>query len=122
MEETKNTSRAKLDLFLWIVIAILIVMGVVANSYFKETVWSLRFTVGIVLGGGLFGLALLTTQGRRFWSFSKEARMELRKVVWPTRDETIKTTAVIAALVFAMSLVLWALDSVLLWLVSLFTR
>ena len=122
MEETKNTLHSKLDLFYWLTIAVLIAAGVVANYYFREMAWSLRFAVGIVLGCGLLGLAVLTSQGKRLWSFSKEARMELRKVVWPTRDETVKTTAVIAALVFAMALILWALDSILLWLVSLFTR
>ena len=47
--------------------------------------------------------------------------MELRKVVWPTRDETVKTTAVVAALVFVAAIVLWAMDSILLWVIKLLT-
>ena len=93
-----------------------------ANYYFMESAWSLRFALWIILVCVLVGLAAFTTQGKRLWLFAKDARMELRKVIWPTRDETVKTTAVIAALVFVASIILWILDSLLLWIVSWFTK
>ena len=117
-----NTSRSKLDVLLWALVLILIAAGVFANYYFSESAWSLRFASGIVLAAILFGLAALTARGKKIWAFIKDAKMELHKVVWPTRDETVKTTAVVAALVFAMSVVLWCIDSVLLWAVSWLTR
>ncbi len=122
MEETKNASRSNLDLLWWVTVSLLIAAGAFANYYFMEVPWSIRFAVGIVLACMVLGLAALTSQGKRIWAFSKEARMELRKVVWPTRDETVKTTAIVAVLVFAMSLILWALDSILLWVVGWVTR
>ena len=122
MEETKIVSRSKLDIFIWLLILALTASGIYANYYFRELVWSIRFASGIGLASVLIGLAALTAKGKRFWAFSKEARMELRKVAWPTRDETVKTTAVVAVLVFAMSIILWALDTVLLWLVSWLTK
>ncbi|MDR1057153.1 MAG: preprotein translocase subunit SecE [Coxiellaceae bacterium] len=122
MEETKSVSHSKLDVLCWILVCILILTGIAANYYFRELIWSLRFAVWIVLVGVLLGLAALTTQGRKIWGFIKNAQIELRKVVWPTREETVKTTAIVALLVFIMSLILWAFDSILLWIISCFTR
>jgi preprotein translocase subunit SecE len=50
---------------------------------------------------------------------AKEARVEIRKVVWPTRQETTQTTLIVVAVVLVMALVLWGLDSLLGWLISL---
>jgi preprotein translocase subunit SecE len=122
MEENKTTSSLNRDIIFWALIAILLIAGIVASVHFREVVWSIRFALWIVLAGILLGLAYLTAQGKRFLTFVKSARMELYKVVWPTRDETVKTTAVVAVLVFAMSLILWMLDSFLLWIVGWFTR
>ncbi len=60
-------------------------------------------------------IAFQTSQGRKAWDFIQEARMELRKVVWPTRQEVIQTTLLIIAMVVITSLLLWAVDSFLLW-------
>lgn len=122
MEVTKTTASPKKDLFFWIIIVALVASAIFANGYFKELAWALRFSLWILLIGVVIGLALLTTQGRQLWTFIKNAQIELRKVVWPSRDETVKTTAIVAALVFAMSIILWVLDSSLLKLVSWFTK
>ena len=58
-------------------------------------------------------------QGKRFIAFAKESRVEIRKVVWPTRQETQQTTLVVVAIVLIAALILWALDSLLGWLVSI---
>jgi preprotein translocase subunit SecE len=49
----------------------------------------------------------------------KEARGEIRKVVWPTRQETTQTTLIVVVVVLVMALLLWGLDSLLGWLVSM---
>ena len=122
MEGTKTTSSSKKDLFFWIVIVILVIAGIFANAYFKELAWALRFSSWILLIGVVIGLAILTSQGKKLWIFMKNAQIELRKVVWPSREETIKTTAIVAALVFTMSIILWVVDSSLLKLVGWFTK
>lgn len=122
MEEIKIVSHPKSDKVYWLLIFVLVVLGIVANSYFKDVSWAIRFAFGIVVASALFGLAAITTQGKRTWTFIKNAQIELRKVVWPTREETVKITLVVAALVFAMSLILWVVDSFLLWLVGWFTK
>ena len=64
-------------------------------------------------------LALQTAQGAAFWELAKAARTEIRKVVWPTRQETTQTTAVVVLVVIVMALILWGLDTLLGWLASL---
>ena len=79
---------------------------------------ALPLRVLMVLGGtgAGFGIAMTSTQGHRLWHFIQGSRVEIRKVVWPTRTETTQTS--IAVLVFAliMAMFFWALDSGLLWL------
>jgi preprotein translocase subunit SecE len=57
-----------------------------------------------------------TWYGREFWQFAIAARIELRKVVWPGRDETVKTTYVVFIFAIVMGLFFWALDWALTWL------
>ncbi|WP_371358307.1 preprotein translocase subunit SecE, partial [Salmonella sp. E393-2] len=64
-------------------------------------------------------LALQTAKGQAFFSPAKEARVEIRKVVWPSRQETTQTTLIVVAVVLVMALLLWGLDSLLGWLVSM---
>lgn len=61
------------------------------------------------------GLAAMTDKGREFVSYGKEARVELRKIVWPTRQERLQTTLVVFVVVAIMAILLWAFD----WILSL---
>jgi len=69
---------------------------------------------GILLGGAV--AAFFTETGRRFVVFTREAMVELKKVVWPTRKETVQTTATVFAFVVAMAIFLWISDKMLEWL------
>jgi preprotein translocase subunit SecE len=109
------------DAIKWISIAILVCAGIVANIYFREIAWSLRLAAWIILMIIVAGVALQTVQGRQFQSFAKDARVELRKVVWPTRKETVQFTAGVVVMVVVMALALWLIDSALLWIVKWFT-
>lgn len=113
--------HSKRDIVLWLLIAILLGAGIGAYYYFNQIAWALRVAGALVLVCILIAIASQTTQGKLVWKFSKEARGELRKVVWPTRQETIQTTMVIVALVIVMALILWGVDSILLWAVSWFS-
>jgi len=66
-------------------------------------------------------IALLTSKGKATVAFAREARTEVRKVVWPTRQETLHTTLIVAAVTAVMSLILWGLDGILVRLVSFIT-
>ena len=67
------------------------------------------------------GVAYQTALGKSLWSYVVGSRIELRKVVWPTRQESIQATLMIAVVVLLMALLLWGLDSLLLWGVETLT-
>ncbi len=67
-------------------------------------------------------LFFFTDQGKRFNTFLHASRAELRKVVWPTRQETVRTTLLVVVMVVIAGLFLWAVDSLLLWMVSFLTK
>lgn len=108
------TQRIHKDIALWMLIIILITGGIVANYYFANIAGALRLAGWIILACVLIGLFYLTIDGKRLFKFANEAKVELYKVVWPNRQETVQTTMIIAGLVIFMSLILWGLDSLLL--------
>lgn len=65
------------------------------------------------------GVVWFTAPGRRFYAFSQESVVEARKVVWPTRKETLQMTGVVVVFVIVMALFLWLVDGTLTWLVNL---
>lgn len=107
-----------LDWLKWSVVTALLVGGVVGNWYFAEV--SLLVRVIAILAAAVLAavIAVQTDRGRSIWSLIKEARTEVRRVVWPTNQETTQTTLVVLVIVLVFSLILWGLDSLLSWIVS----
>ena len=102
-----------------LVAMLLVIAGVAGYYYFADAptvVRVLSVIAGIVLAGLLAGTS---GPGRQFFGFALDARDEAKKVVWPTRKETIQMTGVVMLFVFVMALFLWAVDSILGWLVKL---
>lgn len=114
--EGKDT---RFDMLKWLVVAALVVVGVVGNQYFSAEPILYRVLALLVVSAVAGVIALQTSKGQAFWVLAKEARVEIRKVVWPTRQETTQTTLIVVAVVLVMALLLWGLDSLLGWLVSL---
>ena len=108
----------RLDSLKWAVVAIVVAVGVYGNYYFSAEPLLYRVLGLLVLAAGGGFLALQTLKGRALWELAKEAKVEIRKVVWPTRQETVQTTLVVVAVVLIMGLILWALDSLLGWIIS----
>ena len=93
----------------------------VGNYMFAEQsilVRALAVIAAIVIAGLV---AMQTVKGRTAVAFAKESRTEVRKVVWPTRQEAVQTTGIVLVATLIMSLLLWGLDSVLFWVVGLIT-
>jgi preprotein translocase subunit SecE len=109
------------DSIKWILIIALFIIALWANYHYSEIDWPLRLAGWIILACVALGIASQTAIGRKAWNFSKDARNELRKVVWPTRQETIQTTMIIVAMVVVMALILWGIDSTLLSIVGWLT-
>jgi preprotein translocase subunit SecE len=103
-----------------LLLAVLLVISGVAGFYYladaPTVVRALSVIVGIVLAGVVAGMS---GPGKQFFGFARDARDEAKKVVWPTRKETIQMTGVVMLFVIVMALFLWAVDSILLWLVKL---
>jgi preprotein translocase subunit SecE len=118
--QTSSGASAK-DSTLMTLSIVLILAGIVAFYWFDDQ--ALAFRVAMVVAGlGLgVGLAWFSSYGREFWQFALASRIELRKVVWPTRDETVKTTYVVFAFAIVMGLFFWGLDWVLTWLTRFLT-
>ena len=88
----------------------IVAAGIYANSYFAAESLLLR-VIGLLLGAGVAGwLAGGTKRGRAFIDLCLEARIEIRKVVWPTRQETVQTTLVVLVVIVIVALILWLLD------------
>lgn len=113
--------NSKIDFLKWLVVVILLISGIALNSHFANQSTALRLIGLLILGVITALIAIQTTQGRQFWGFAQDARIELRKVVWPTRQETVQTTLIVIMMVVITGLFLWGIDSVLLWLVGLLT-
>ncbi|TBV09129.1 preprotein translocase subunit SecE [Phytopseudomonas dryadis] len=118
MNAKAEAKETRFDLLKWLVVALLVVAGVVGNQYFSNEPILYRVVALLVLAVVAAGIALQTTKGQAFFGLAKEARVEIRKVVWPTRQETTQTTLIVVAVVLVMALLLWGLDSLLGWLVS----
>ena len=81
----------------------------------------LIWRIAIVALGMLLAAAVAWTSapGKAFYVYAQESVAETRKVVWPTRRETIQTTGVVVGFVIAMALFLWIVDAALVWVVRL---
>ena len=100
-----------------IAIAALIAAGGMFAFYWlvdQPTVVRVLVLLGAFAAG--VGVMWFTEAGRTFLAFARESWEEAKRVVWPTRKETLQTTAVVFAFVFIMALFLWAVDASLLWI------
>jgi preprotein translocase subunit SecE len=91
------------------------------HSSFKEVRLLYRVLGLVVVVLIALGMMLTTDVGRKVWNFVLESKQEVRKVVWPTRDETMRTTLLVFAMVLIVGLILWLLDMFLFWGVRLLT-
>ena len=115
---SETTTGQALDWLKWLLVFAVLGGGVFGNWYFGDQSVLYRVIALIVLGVSALALAIQTERGHTAWTLLKEARGEIRRVVWPSWDETLQTTLVVLVLVFVFALILWALDSGLSWLVS----
>jgi preprotein translocase subunit SecE len=94
--------------------ALALVAAAVAGFYaFADYSLLLRVSALLLAGGLALVILAQTEKGSLAWGVVREARAEVRKVVWPTRKETVQTTAVVIAMVSLVAVILWGLDGVL---------
>jgi len=117
-----TTSGGSLNAVKWIAAIVILIAATLGGRYVPDLLPQLpswvRIIVLVVLGLVGLGIALLTSQGAAFLKLLKEAQIEARRIVWPTKDETMQTTMIVLAVVLVMSIVLWGLDSLFGWIIS----
>lgn len=104
VRDPKNTIK-------WVVAVALVVAAALVNRMLPEHSLVLRGLLMTALGVAALVVAALTFQGKSFIDLLQQARVELRKVIWPTRQETSQTTLIVLVVVVIMSLLLWGMDS-----------
>ena len=119
-EDIKVQAPDTLDKAKLTVACLLVVAGIVAFYALDVSVWIRWGAVvgGLVLGGVVVAFSRYGTALKQFWA---DSRVELRKIVWPTRNETGMTTLVVFIFVIASGVFFWLLDLVLAWATRAFT-
>ena len=103
-------------------LAIAILVAGVAGYYVYETAPTVLRVAGVVFSLAVAIAVFMTSDvGRELWRFIQGSRVELRKVVWPNRQETVQTTLVIIFFVIIMGIFFWLLDMFLMWATRLLT-
>ncbi len=115
--QSETSQSGVLDIIKLLLAAATIIGGLYSYYYFEFEV-SLPLRVLMVLGGAGAGIAIAmaSTQGQRLWHFIQGSRVEIRKVVWPTKQETTQTAIAVFVFTLIMGVFFWMLDSGLLWL------
>ena len=102
-------------------IAALFVVAAIWGFYYLGTSPMIA-RLGVILAGALLAIAVGWTSepGKRFYVYSQEAVAETRKVVWPTRKDTLQSTGIVVLFVIIMAIFLWIVDAILAWVVEMF--
>jgi preprotein translocase subunit SecE len=117
VSKTEQSSSA-IDTFKLMTAVLVLIAGVVGFYYFEDESQLLRVLGMLAVAVVAFFIVASSDPGRRSLGFVKEARVEVRKVVWPTRQETLQTTIAVLFMVILVAIMLWLFDMFLGWSVS----
>ena len=117
VSKTEPTTSA-IDTFKLMTALLVLIAGVVGFYYFEDESQLLRVLGMLAVAVVAFLIAATSEPGRRGLGFVKDSRVEVRKVVWPTRQETIQTTVAVLIMVLIVAIMLWLFDMFLGWSIS----
>jgi preprotein translocase subunit SecE len=100
---------------------LMLAAGIIAFYRFDDQLLVLRVLGLLAVAGISVFVAAQSTTGKNIIGFVRGAQTEVRKVVWPTRAETVQTTLAVILMVFLVGIFLWLLDMLLLWAIQLLT-
>lgn len=119
MNVKSEAKEYRFDALKWLLVFALIAAGVIGNAHFSAEPLLYRVLALLALAAVASFIAFNTAKGAALWSLGQGAVVELRKVVWPTRQETNQTTLIVVAVVIVMSIILWLLDTLFGWIASM---
>jgi preprotein translocase subunit SecE len=115
-----NQSNIK-EISSWLAVAL-----VTAGAFFCTYYYTLSAPIQSIVWFSWFVSTLffgyLTSTGKRIFLFAQESRIELLKVVWPTRQETTQTTTIVMVMVTLTGFILWGVDSLMMWIIAKITH
>ena len=114
MANIQKDTGMKLSKLKWCIAILLLAAGFLANYWYPQIPGPIRVAGWVILFCIVALILVRTTAGHGFWTFAKGARDEVRRVVWPTRHETMQTTLIVFAMVVILALILWGIDAILL--------
>ncbi len=121
MNAKVETESGRLDSLKLGAAVLLMCGGIYAFYYFEDQHAVLRVLGILAVAAVALFIAAQTGMGRQVIGFVGGARTEVRRVVWPTRAETVQTTLAVLFVVLLVGVFLWLLDMVLLWAVQILT-
>ena len=117
-----ENSKSSLDWVKWVITIVLLTVVIVGNYLYGEQIHVVaRIAILLVLAALALLSAAFTEKGKTFVGFAKDSRLEVRKVVWPTRQETVQTTLIVLVVSTISGLILWGLDGIFVRVVSFIT-
>jgi preprotein translocase subunit SecE len=121
MKSTKENRNSTKDILGWVAVVL-----VTAAAFFCTYYYTLSGPIQALVWLAWFILAMffayLTSSGKQVFEFAQESKVELLKVVWPTRQETIQTTTIVIVMVALTGFILWGVDSVMMWAIAKITH
>ena len=117
--EVQTPATNVFDVVKWVLSVALVAGGIYAYYHFDQypVLYRVLALIPVVIAAML--IAVWTQGGAAFWDLVKQARLDVYKVVWPTRQETTQTTMIVLLVVFVIALILWLLDMFIGWLASI---
>lgn len=120
-ESGASEKKIQFDGLKWLLIIVLLVGAIITDFFYGLVVWPIRAAVGVGVVVILLAIASQTKEGGKAWKFVKEARTELRRVVWPTHSEAVQTTLLVVVIVLITGIILWGIDSFFMWAIAWMT-
>lgn len=115
MAAEKTSAR---DYLIWSIGLLIVVGGVYGFYYFSDELMTPIRAAGLLISLIVAAFVIAqTVKGREFFSFLREADVERRKVVWPTRNETLQTTLVVIVITVIVAILLFLMDTLFGWIV-----
>lgn len=121
-KKVKNENIKIFEIIKWITIFVFLFSAIIGNYYYSNATPILRLIIVYILIIKAITLFFFTNKGKLAFIFIKKAKIEAKKILWPTRQETFYTTLIIFSITILMSLIFWGLDTILIFCISFFTN
>ncbi len=121
MKSSNEAQSNTKDIVSWVAIVFITLAAFFCTYYYTlsgpivSIIWLVWFLLAMFL-------AYLTSVGKKVYHFAQESKVELLKVVWPTRQETIQTTTIVIVMVTLTGFILWGVDSIMMWAIAKITH